>query len=71
MAEIVTKGGKAVAVKADIGKESDITNLFEETKKHFGRVDILVNNAGVGTPAMEASVVDHGWSLEEVIALLN
>jgi 3-oxoacyl-[acyl-carrier protein] reductase len=47
VAEIVKKGGKAVAVQADVSKQADITRLFAETKKAFGRLDVLVNNAGV------------------------
>jgi len=45
--KIAAAGGKAIAVKADVSKQSDVTNLFAETKKVFGKVDILVNNAGV------------------------
>ena len=47
VAEITGKGGKAVAVQADVAKEADVRRLFAETKKAFGRLDILVNNAGV------------------------
>jgi 3-oxoacyl-[acyl-carrier protein] reductase len=47
VAEITTKGGKAIAVQGDVSKQADITRLFEETKKVFGKLDILVNNAGV------------------------
>jgi 3-oxoacyl-[acyl-carrier protein] reductase len=47
VAEINRSGGKAVAVKADVSKKSDIDYLFAETKKNFGSLDILVNNAGV------------------------
>lgn len=47
VAEIVKKGGKAIAVQADVSKQEDITRLFAETKKAFGRLDVLVNNAGV------------------------
>jgi 3-oxoacyl-[acyl-carrier protein] reductase len=47
VAEITAKGGKAVAVQADLAKEQDIKRLFAETKKAFGRLDILINNAGV------------------------
>jgi 3-oxoacyl-[acyl-carrier protein] reductase len=47
VSEIVGKGGKAVAVQANVAKEADIRRLFDETKKVFGKVDILVNNAGV------------------------
>ena len=45
--DIVSKGGKAVAVQGDVAKASDVRRLFAETKKAFGRLDILVNNAGV------------------------
>jgi 3-oxoacyl-[acyl-carrier protein] reductase len=47
VAEIVGKGGKAVAVQGDVSKASDVKRIFAETKKAFGRLDVLVNNAGV------------------------
>src|SRR6478672_13160847 len=47
VAEIVGKGGKAVAVQGNVAKQAEIERLFAEAKKAFGRVDILVNNAGV------------------------
>jgi 3-oxoacyl-[acyl-carrier protein] reductase len=45
--EITGKGGKAVAVQANVAKQKDIERLFTETKKTYGQLDILVNNAGV------------------------
>jgi 3-oxoacyl-[acyl-carrier protein] reductase len=47
VAEIVKKGGKAVAIQGDVSKASDVRRIFAETKKAFGRLDVLVNNAGV------------------------
>jgi 3-oxoacyl-[acyl-carrier protein] reductase len=47
VAEIVEKGGKAVAVQGDVSKASDVRRIFAETKKAFGTLDVLVNNAGV------------------------
>ncbi len=47
VAEITRKGGKAVAVQANVAKPADIQRLFAETKKAFGRLDVLVNNAGI------------------------
>src|SRR5271167_1249723 len=44
---ITGKGGKAVAVKADVSKLAEIERLFSETDKAFGKLDILVNNAGI------------------------
>ena len=45
--EITKRGGKAIAVQADVAKKADIERLFTTTEKNFGRLDILVNNAGV------------------------
>jgi 3-oxoacyl-[acyl-carrier protein] reductase len=47
VSRIRAAGGKAIAVHADVSKPADITTLFEETRKAFGRLDILVNNAGI------------------------
>jgi 3-oxoacyl-[acyl-carrier protein] reductase len=46
---IEAKGGKAVAVQADVSKVADVRRLFQETDKHFHRLDFLVNNAGIFT----------------------
>jgi 3-oxoacyl-[acyl-carrier protein] reductase len=45
--EIAAKGGKAIAVQGDVSKQADVTRLFAETKKAYGKLNILVNNAGV------------------------
>ena len=45
--EIKAKGGKAIAVQADVANREDVKRLFAETKDAFGRLDVLVNNAGV------------------------
>ena len=45
--EITAKGGKAVAIKANLADKADIERLFAEAQKAFGQLDILVNNAGV------------------------
>ncbi|MHB9128743.1 MAG: SDR family oxidoreductase [Candidatus Humimicrobiaceae bacterium] len=43
--EILSLGGKALAIPADISKEEEILNLFSKIKDQFGRLDILINNA--------------------------
>ncbi|MCW3090633.1 MAG: gdhI 2 [Ferruginibacter sp.] len=45
--EIVTNGGKAIAVQASVAIAADVKRLFKETKDAYGQLDILVNNAGV------------------------
>jgi len=47
VAEISGKGGKAIAVQANVADKAQIERLFVETKKAFGTLDILVNNAGI------------------------
>jgi 3-oxoacyl-[acyl-carrier protein] reductase len=47
VAEIISNGGKAIAIQGNVSKAEDVTRLFAETAKEFGAVDILVNNAGV------------------------
>src|SRR5580765_1137195 len=45
--EITSTGGKAITIQGDVSKQADISRLFAETKKAFGKLNILVNNAGV------------------------
>lgn len=45
--EITKRGGKAIAVQADVAKKTELERLFAATIKAFGHLDILVNNAGV------------------------
>ena len=47
VAEISAKGGKAVAVQADVSKEEDVLRLFSETASVFPNLHCLVNNAGI------------------------
>jgi 3-oxoacyl-[acyl-carrier protein] reductase len=58
--EITGNGGRALAVQANLAKESDVRRLFAETKRAFGRLDVLVNNAGVYDFApLDAVTPDH------------
>src|SRR5712691_10703684 len=47
VAEIVGRGGEAIAVQGDVANASDVQRIFADAKKAFGRLDVLVNNAGV------------------------
>ncbi|MER8830853.1 SDR family oxidoreductase [Mesorhizobium sp. M0938] len=40
-------GGEALAIKGDVGSETDIQAMFERIDHVFGPLDALVNNAGV------------------------
>ncbi|MBX3300834.1 MAG: glucose 1-dehydrogenase [Nitrospira sp.] len=47
---IQAKGGKALAVQADMSRAADARRLVIDTVKQFNRLDILVNNAGKFMP---------------------
>jgi len=46
VADIVDNGGRAIAVAADVTKESDVKRLFDTVERDLGPVTALVNNAG-------------------------
>ena len=44
---IQAKGGKAIAIKADVTDDSTVRVMVEKVESTFGRIDYLVNNAGI------------------------
>jgi 3-oxoacyl-[acyl-carrier protein] reductase len=42
---IVARGGRALAIQADVTSEADVARMVTRTVAEFGRLDILVNNA--------------------------
>ncbi len=46
VAEIVTSGSKAIAIRGDVSKFDEAQEVVKATITAFGRLDILVNNAG-------------------------
>ena len=57
------KGGKAIAIQADISKSADVGRLFSEAEKAMGRLDIVVANAGVHIlkPFVENTEADYDY----------
>ena len=47
---IEAKGGKAIAVLADISKPQAAAALFRKIDRKWGGIDILINNAGIDGP---------------------
>jgi 3-oxoacyl-[acyl-carrier protein] reductase len=57
--EVTAKGGRAVAIQADIADEQAVSGVFDRAEQEFGGVDVVVNAAGVmnpGTPLVELSL---------------
>lgn len=65
--EIVGWGGRAIAVKGDVSKESDVMRLFQTAERELGEISALVNNAGVtGGFALTKDV-----TVEQIHAVFN
>ena len=47
VAEIESKGGKALAMQADMSDVAEARRLVRDTVQRLGRLDILVNNAAI------------------------
>jgi 3-oxoacyl-(acyl-carrier-protein) reductase len=63
--QIVSDGGKAIAVRAGVGHPDDVQAMVEKTIAEFGQVDILVNNAGVNRDRTLRRMAVEEW--QEVI----
>jgi NAD(P)-dependent dehydrogenase (short-subunit alcohol dehydrogenase family) len=44
---LVTQGGRAFALRGDVGSERDVQRFIEEAHARCGRLDAVVNNAGI------------------------
>ncbi|MGH7917504.1 MAG: SDR family NAD(P)-dependent oxidoreductase, partial [Candidatus Binataceae bacterium] len=65
--EIERAGGRAVGIRANVGKYTETHAMVEQAITQFGHLDILVSNAGVfhHTPFLELS--EEEW--DEVLAV--
>lgn len=49
VAAIRDRGGKAIALQADVGRRDEVIRLFQEVDRDLGHLDIVVNSAGVSS----------------------
>ncbi len=63
--KIQAEGVRCLRVRAHLGNEDKIKELFVAVEREFGRLDILVNNAasGVQRHAMELEVKHWDWTM--------
>ena len=61
--DISTKGGKAIAIQADVSKPAEVRRLFNDAEKAMGGLDIVVANAGVYIvkPLIENTEADYDY----------
>jgi 3-oxoacyl-[acyl-carrier protein] reductase len=71
VADIKSKGGKAVAVGGDVSRASEAKGIVDAAVRNYGRLDILVNNAGVGEFAPIEAVSEESFHRQFNINVLG
>lgn len=61
--EIKSRGGHAVSIRADIGKEEALDRMFDQIREDFGRLDIIVANAAFGVPGELMQATPKHWDI--------
>ncbi|MEA5621629.1 3-oxoacyl-[acyl-carrier-protein] reductase [Nostoc sp. UHCC 0251] len=59
--EIISKGGQAIAIQADVSKSDQVDALVKSVMEKFSRVDILVNNAGITRDNLLLRLKTEDW----------
>lgn len=61
VAEIRSHGVKSFSVRADVGDEGQVADMFDQAVREFGTLDILVANAGIQLDASFADMTLAQW----------
>jgi enoyl-[acyl-carrier protein] reductase III len=61
--EVKNRGGQALAIRADIGKEDTIERMFEVVRKECGKLDIVIANAAFGVPGTLIDATAKHWDI--------
>ncbi|MBI4525025.1 MAG: SDR family oxidoreductase [Deltaproteobacteria bacterium] len=60
--EINQKGGKAVALVADVTDEGQVNTMVDATIRRWGKIDILINSAGLRGPLVPVQeITEQEW----------
>jgi len=64
--DIEALGVKAEVIRANVGEEAKIDEMFDMIGNKFGHLDILINNAasGVGRPVTDIDVKAWEWTMD-------
>ncbi|MEA3345128.1 MAG: 3-oxoacyl-[acyl-carrier-protein] reductase [Chloroflexota bacterium] len=61
--QIVSDGGEAIAVRADVSKYDQAQTLIKTAREAYGRLDILVNNAGITRDTLLLRMSEEEWDV--------
>ena len=59
---IARAGSRAMAIRADVSVEAEVSDMFRRAIEHLGTVDVLVNNAGLQSDAPFAEMTLAQWN---------
>lgn len=62
VASIISSGGVAMALKADVTDLNEVNDVIQKTIEKFGRIDVLVNCAGVHDDARVINMSQASWN---------
>jgi len=63
VAEIEAMGGRALALRADVGRTESLDEMFETIRAELGRLDIVVANAAFGVPGPVLEATTKHWDV--------
>ncbi|MCB2229481.1 SDR family oxidoreductase [bacterium] len=63
VAEIEKAGGKAIAIRGDVGKEKSLDKMFDQITEQVGELDIVIANAAFGVPGNLLEATPHHWEV--------
>jgi NAD(P)-dependent dehydrogenase (short-subunit alcohol dehydrogenase family) len=69
--ETCAMGEGLLAITADVGDAAQVSALFAEVERRFGRCDLLFNNAGRGSPPVDFDEISDADWFGVVAANLN
>lgn len=57
--EIISNGGRSIAIQGSVANKADVTRLFDETEQQLGSIDIVVNVAGAAAYKLHTDLTDE------------
>lgn len=61
--EIRSKGGTAIAVKADVSCLDEVKAMVDEVIRQYGNISVLVNNAGITRDNLILKMTEEDWDM--------
>jgi NAD(P)-dependent dehydrogenase (short-subunit alcohol dehydrogenase family) len=59
--EIISKGGKALAIQADVSDPDQVKSMMDQIMDQFNQLDIVFNNAGIAAVAPAEEMTLKQW----------